>query len=492
MKERRRSREGLSQLSPSQRPLLHVSDVEGRRAFHEDDTDGPQLAKGHSRVRNRSGSDGDSMHLPPLTPSSAASSAFSSTSSSPARWCSCALRLLLLLGVLLLCASIARLQFDGPLSSYPVALLHDLGYRPSPSPTPSPYSSSSLFPLQGPGRTLILYVHSENDAEHLPNFRYFIRKAVRCWHDADYVFIIQRDDAEQLNATDPNSEWRRRLPLLPANARYVLHRNECMDWGTFGWFLMLPDSHPDHVDTALYRYFFLLNSSVRGPFLPTYLEERMDPDGTAHCQGGKLLVEGSSPIPPQLFPWYLVFLTRLTSYVKLVGCTVSCEIDTHIQSYLLAMDYITLQVLWQVDGRLKDKVQPITVEKDFAQWQRLEGGIRAVSRTGPAFTCPVDYASATRQGEVGASQAILSAGYNLAVTERFWHGVDFRMEPELCAPNRWIGNPSALGVPLDRYKGRTEHVALMPYDVVFVKVRHTHTSRELRSGHDACHLSAVC
>ena len=27
------------------------------------------------------------------------------------------------------------------------------------------------------------------------------------------------------------------LPLLPRNARYVLHANECSDWGTFGWLL---------------------------------------------------------------------------------------------------------------------------------------------------------------------------------------------------------------------------------------------------------------
>ena len=27
------------------------------------------------------------------------------------------------------------------------------------------------------------------------------------------------------------------LPLLPRNARYVMHVNECYDWGTFGWLL---------------------------------------------------------------------------------------------------------------------------------------------------------------------------------------------------------------------------------------------------------------
>ncbi len=27
------------------------------------------------------------------------------------------------------------------------------------------------------------------------------------------------------------------LPLLPSNARYVYHANECYDWGTAGWLL---------------------------------------------------------------------------------------------------------------------------------------------------------------------------------------------------------------------------------------------------------------
>ena len=25
------------------------------------------------------------------------------------------------------------------------------------------------------------------------------------------------------------------LPVLPRHARYLHHKNECFDWGTFGW-----------------------------------------------------------------------------------------------------------------------------------------------------------------------------------------------------------------------------------------------------------------
>lgn len=55
------------------------------------------------------------------------------------------------------------------------------------------------------------------------------------------------------------------LPELPSNARYVNHGNTCYDWGTFGWALFNLDINIDK-----YKYFFFMNSSVRGPFLPPY------------------------------------------------------------------------------------------------------------------------------------------------------------------------------------------------------------------------------
>ncbi len=59
------------------------------------------------------------------------------------------------------------------------------------------------------------------------------------------------------------------LPLLPSNVRIVRHSNSCYDWGTFGWVLS-----SGLVDTAHYKNFIFLNSSVRGPFLPPYAKVR--------------------------------------------------------------------------------------------------------------------------------------------------------------------------------------------------------------------------
>jgi hypothetical protein len=59
------------------------------------------------------------------------------------------------------------------------------------------------------------------------------------------------------------------LPVLPSNAKYLHHPNECFDWGTFGWAL-----EQEKVQVKDYKYFIFLNSSVRGPFLPPYLRVR--------------------------------------------------------------------------------------------------------------------------------------------------------------------------------------------------------------------------
>lgn len=57
-----------------------------------------------------------------------------------------------------------------------------------------------------------------------------------------------------------------KLPNLPPHATYVRHPNECYDWGSYGWLLL----QSGFVDIVKYRYFFFVNSSVRGPFLPAY------------------------------------------------------------------------------------------------------------------------------------------------------------------------------------------------------------------------------
>ncbi len=45
-------------------------------------------------------------------------------------------------------------------------------------------------------------------------------------------------------------ELSKKLPALPANVRYVWHRNSCYDWGAWGWLLL----RSGQVQINKYRY----------------------------------------------------------------------------------------------------------------------------------------------------------------------------------------------------------------------------------------------
>ena len=424
------------------------------------------------------------------------------------------LRLLLsAVALLLLLAVVAVSMAAGPEADGPrwlASLMPDMSNPFVLSPTCSASTSAapaspSFFPLFPVpiGRALILVVHSSHDPNYPDNLSYFIHKAVRCWQEADYVFIIQRNDAADFTAD--NRTWTDNLPPLPSNARYVLHANECMDIGSIGWLLRLPSSHPDHVDTARYRYFLFMNSSVRGPTLPAFLEDRMDTEGEVQCGVGVARKRSGE----RLFPWFHVFLAKLSAEVKLVGCTISCAFATHIQSYFLAMDYTGLQVIWQsrgleaadiADPILRQRftthsremanasqaqmqlaqtpLGPLVVEADFCAWQ-LQGGLLPLSNNfSMVLACHVDYWDTVFNSEIGTTQAVLKAGYGIAALEQYWRGVDFRLAPDLCGRMLHLPPYSHYdeGIPADRIRPSDGNPLAFnePQQVVFTKLKAKH------------------
>lgn len=163
----------------------------------------------------------------------------------------------------------------------------------------------------------------------------------------DYVIVLQQ--GARLTQPDP-------LPPLPPNARYLRHPNECYDIGTVGW--VLEQQLPAAAST--YSYFVWLNSSVRGPFLPTYLRGRLH--------------------------WTEPLLSKLGATVKLVGATINCgraydvPPTAHVQSYVSATDATGLAVLLA---------------------------------TGRVFRCWGHIHETIIESEIGASRAMLAAGYSI-------------------------------------------------------------------------------
>ena len=221
----------------------------------------------------------------------------------------------------------------------------------------------------------------------------------------DYIIVIQKDD---FLWEDPTQN----LPKLPSNARYLSHPNKCFDIGTVGWVLKTQIE-----DISRYKFFFWLNSSVRGPFLP--------------------------PSTRGLLHWTRPFTNKLWTYhwetpVKLVGATINCggvldEVPSpHVQSYITATDSIGLQVLLNTKGV-------------FSCWKRMSDVVR--------------------YSEIGASKAILDAGYNLDSLMTRYQGLDWRL-PELRNPDTPCNE---LFNPIQ--PGFNDGIDIHPYEVMFVKVK---------------------
>jgi hypothetical protein len=124
----------------------------------------------------------------------------------------------------------------------------------------------------------------------------------------DYVIIVNGDT----KVTDFSR-------LMLPNVWIARRENSCYDGGAIGEVL---DENPELWG---YKYYVLINSSVRGPFLPRYW--------------------------PASMSWTVAFTQLITDKVKLVGTTISCESQVHVQSMVLATDQLGLKVM-QEEGAL--------------------------------------------------------------------------------------------------------------------------------------------
>ncbi|DBB06321.1 TPA: hypothetical protein ACH3X1_011892 [Trebouxia sp. C0004] len=247
--------------------------------------------------------------------------------------------------------------------------------------------------------TLVMYIFSPTDAEYERNMRYFVKHGISEGDPCHYIIVVQRLEGKPFLD----------LPLLPSNAGYEFHDNVCFDYGTIGWLM-----RSGKVEPSKYKYFIMMNSSTRGPFVPAY-----------HRQTA----------------WSRIFTDKLNDEVKLVGSTISCEgaplggdaeshwrQNPHVQSYVLATDQIGLQVLQQ-DGQV------------FACFDNLHDTIYFA--------------------ELGSSLAVLKAGYNIDSLMMRYQGVDWRDKAN------WKCNAGFSPYAENHYDG----LSIEPLEAVFVKVK---------------------
>lgn len=271
---------------------------------------------------------------------------------------------------------------------------------------------------------LLIYVWANTHSHAYGNLKYFIDNAVRENDGVDYYFILQRVDNKTINEST--------MPVLPSNGQYLQHDNECFDFGTVGWFFnrftygnpwinqsIIGENGMKKFNLQAYRYFILLNSSIRGPFFPPYYLQ--------------FLLDYQTETK-KIFYWYYVFTKRLNSKIKLTGCTISCLPVPHIQSYILAMDFVGLTIL-------------------------LKPGSGGSSQAEGIFGCYPIKNHVSLNSEVPSSNRILQAGYMIDCLLTKYQGIDFNDGRNyLCNQHR---NPY--------FNDNLNGVQIDPYEVVFIK-----------------------
>lgn len=236
----------------------------------------------------------------------------------------------------------------------------------------------------------------------------------------DYYIIIQQQEPLHGNHT-------RFLKSLPRNARVLYHSNECFDLGTVGWLLSQSWLH-----IASYKHVVLINSSVRGPFVPIYLRDKVH--------------------------WTRIFTEKLNDDVKLVGSTISCGIShnypptPHVQTYAVATDDVGIQILLSSSNALR---------------------------------CHKSMNDAVTDGEIGASAAILKAGYNIDSLMLRYQKVDWRLLHNSSTTELQC---NAVLNPLQPYF--YDGTDIDPMEVMFVKVKDSFLKAGWNSAVRAAHISS--
>ena len=259
--------------------------------------------------------------------------------------------------------------------------------------------------LDTPKRTLVVYTYSHADWRLL-NLEFFLSHGLVAHTsdgaDVDYTFVMNGYDApvdafrrvgvkHSLSYVQRDANWANVRPFSDANGddgNTAARRIDSAQGGGSHGELAAPRVHVvvrenvgfDMCGSKLvlerglaarpgtYTHVVLMNGSVRGPFLPTY-------------------VAGS---------WIDAFQQFLVDGVRLVGTTINCLsslrddaagfTSLHLQSMVLALD---------------------------------AAGVRTIQ---PVLQCYGEMAEAISHGEIGTTQSILAAGYGVAALQSSWHG----------------------------------------------------------------------
>jgi len=308
---------------------------------------------------------------------------------------------------------------------------------------------ASVLPPLGE-KTLVIYnVHHATsllDNLHGENLDFFLKVGVGEELDrfVDYLFLVPSAPDAALSLESVKSS-RREVAAMPpvviippaANVRVLERPQDCL--GCSGLQGVLDGTNSNSTESSSsssgigdgtiaslpltaegllsrYAHFVFVDSSVRGPFLPRYI----------HRPRRRRDKRDRFAAPQATKPWTSVFTDRLSDEIKLVGRSVSCEVELHVQAPVWATDRIGLQLL-------------------------LEEGV---------LGCATNAEMAKQQHELGATRAVVAAGYGVDCLMLRYRDLNLTRVREMELPCMAGDDPS---IPL-----LNDGLPINPLEVVFV------------------------
>jgi len=260
--------------------------------------------------------------------------------------------------------------------------------------------NTELAPVRSPtDRVLVAYAYYEKSPQYKENLLLFLRTAV--YSDfikgsasiVDYVVVVNGDHS--IN-----------FPRWP-NLEIIQRNNSCLDFGSWGVAIA---QHR----TRRHGYFFVINGSVKGPFLPQWYQEH----------------------------WTQAFISRLKGDIGVVGLSVNCPDGVgrgipHVMSMAVMFDR---------------RVMKLADEKGL-------------------FSCVDSYEIGLKR-ESDFSVVIMEAGYNLASMQTAQMGLDFRSNYRDYLMDKDNIKSGCKGIDLDIFfkEGWYQGMSPNPMEFVFLKV----------------------
>lgn len=217
------------------------------------------------------------------------------------------------------------------------------------------------------GKTVVVYVFHIMDR----NVRFFFRHGLIADPRVDYVIVQNVPEWTRGHPIERNMEKN----IGESKVSWIKRPNRGNDWGAYSEGIR-------SIDIQNYDFFVFLNSTMRGPFLPLYVDH--------------------------VLHWTQLYTGKLSDTVAMVGATVNYNRGApHVQSMLMVEDHRALE---------------IHLEKDI---------IFSTDRNVRKFDL-------IKAHEIGSSKVLLDEGYNISCMLSAYRDIDWRkVRPGALGDDPW-------------------------------------------------------